>query len=49
MADRPPRERASTNTSLGGAGAFLQFIPGVTDEVGWPDAVAAPPAATCRS
>ena len=32
----------STSTSLGGVGAFLQRIPGVTDEAGWLDALAAP-------
>ena len=32
----------STSTSAGGAGAFLQRIPGVTDEAGWLDVLAAP-------
>ncbi len=32
----------STSTSLGGVGAFLQRIPGVTDEAGWLDVLAAP-------
>ena len=32
----------STSTSSSGVGAFLQRIPGVTDEVGWLDMLAAP-------
>ena len=32
----------STSTSSGGAGAFLQRSPGVTDEAGWLDVLAAP-------
>ena len=32
----------STSTSLGGVGAFLQRIPGVTDEAGWLGVLAAP-------
>ena len=32
----------STSTSGGGVGAFLQRIPGVTDEAGWLDVLAAP-------
>ena len=32
----------STSTSTGAAGAFLQRIPGVTDESGWLDVLAAP-------
>ncbi|MYN67558.1 MAG: hypothetical protein F4X11_21445 [Acidobacteria bacterium] len=32
----------STSTSAGGVGAFLQRIPGVTDEAGWLDVLAAP-------
>ncbi len=32
----------STSTSLGGVGAFLQRIPGITDEAGWLDVLAAP-------
>ena len=32
----------STSTSPGGVGAFLQRIPGVTDETGWLDVLAAP-------
>ena len=31
-----------TSTSTGGVGAFLQRIPGVTDEAGWRDVLAAP-------
>ncbi|MYH30726.1 MAG: hypothetical protein F4018_08395 [Acidobacteria bacterium] len=32
----------STSTSTGGVGAFLQRIPGITDEAGWLDVLAAP-------
>ena len=32
----------STSTSAGGVGAFLQRIPGITDEAGWLDVLAAP-------
>ena len=32
----------ATSTSAGGVGAFLQRIPGVTDETGWLDVLAAP-------
>ena len=32
----------STSTSSGGVGAFLQRIPGITDEAGWLDVLAAP-------
>ena len=32
----------STSSSSGGVGAFLQRIPGVTDEAGWLDVLAAP-------
>ena len=32
----------STSTSSGGVGAFLQRIPGLTDEAGWLDVLAAP-------
>ncbi len=32
----------STSTSMGGVGAFLQRIPGITDEAGWLDVLAAP-------
>ena len=32
----------STSTSAGGVGAFLRRIPGVTDEAGWLDVLAAP-------
>ncbi len=32
----------STSTSTGGVGAFLQRIPGVTDEAGWLNVLAAP-------